>query len=74
MVGSLMFLARAGELIGNSAFLVKMLLLFTVGTNAAILHSRGPLNASSMATRVQALFSILLWIAIIVCGRWIAYI
>lgn len=74
MVGSLMFLARASELIGNRAFLVKMLLLFTVATNAAILHSRGPLDASSSATRGQALFSVLLWIAIIVCGRWIAYV
>jgi len=74
MVGSLMFLARASELIGNRAFLVKMLLLFTVATNAAILHSRGPLDASSAATRGQALFSVLLWIAIIICGRWIAYV
>lgn len=74
MIGSLMFLARASELIANSAFLIKMLLLFTVATNAAILHSRGPLDASSLATRGQALFSTLLWIAIIFCGRWIAYV
>lgn len=73
-VGSLMFLARASELISNGAFLIKMLLLFTAGTNAAILHSRGALDSASMATRGQALFSILLWIAIIVCGRWIAYV
>ena len=74
MVGSLMFLARASDLIGNSAFLVKMLLLFTAGTNAAILHSRGALNPASLATRFQALFSLLLWISIIFCGRWIAYV
>jgi hypothetical protein len=72
--GSLMFLARASDLIGNSAFLVKMLLLMTAGTNAAILHSRGPLNPSSRVTRAQALLSIGLWIAIIFCGRWIAYV
>jgi len=74
IVGSLMFLARAGDFIGNGAFLLKMLLLFTAGSNAAILHSRGPLDASSTATRLQAAFSIVLWLAIIVCGRWIAYI
>ena len=74
MVGSLMFLARASDIIGNGAFLLKMLLLFTAGTNAAILHSRGPLNPASLVTRGQALFSLLLWIAIIVCGRWIAYV
>ena len=74
MVGSLMFLARAADLIGNGAFLLKMLLLFTAGTNAAILHSRGPLNPASLATRGQALFSLALWTSIIVCGRWIAYV
>ena len=73
-VGSLMFLARASDFISNSAFLIKMLLLFTAGTNAAILHSRGALDSASIATRAQALFSILLWIGIIVCGRWIAYV
>ena len=74
MVGSLMFLARANDFISNGAFLIKMLLLFTAGTNAAILHSRGRLDSSSIATRVQALFSIVIWIAIIICGRWIAYV
>mgnify|MGYP002148206731 CR=1 FL=1 len=44
------------------------------GTNAAILHSRGPLDSSSTATRLQAAFSLLIWIAIIICGRWIAYV
>ena len=74
IVGSLMFLARASEFISNGAFLIKMLLLFTAGTNAAILHSRGALDSASVTTRAQALFSILLWIGIIVCGRWIAYV
>lgn len=74
IAGSLMFLARAGDFISNGAFLLKILLLFTAGTNAAILHSRGPLNPASGLTRLQALFSILLWLAIIVCGRWIAYL
>ena len=74
MVGSLMFLARAGDFISNGAFLIKMLLLFVAGTNAAILHSRSPLDPASAATRVQALFSIMLWIGIIICGRWIAYV
>ena len=73
-VGSLMFLARANDFISNGAFLIKMLLLFTAGTNAAILHSRGALDSASLLTRMQALFSITIWIAIIVCGRWIAYV
>ncbi len=73
-VGSLMFLARATDLISNGAFLIKMLLLFAAATNAAILHSRGPLDSASFATRLQAALSLLIWIAIIMCGRWIAYV
>ena len=59
-------------IVGSLMFLTKMLLL--LGTNAAILHSRGPLNPESRFTRGQALFSLLLWIGIIFCGRWIAYV
>jgi len=73
-VGSLMFLARAGDFIGNRVFLLKILLLFIAGTNAAILHSRGPLDPASVVTRLQAAFSLMIWIAIIVCGRGIAYV
>jgi hypothetical protein len=74
MTGSLMFLSRASDFIANSAFLLKMLLLFTAGTNAGILHSRGPLDATNLATRLQAALSLAIWIAVIVSGRWIAYV
>jgi hypothetical protein len=74
ITGSLMFLARASDLIANTAFLIKVCLLFTAATNAAILHSRGTLDATSRVTRAQALLSLILWIMIIFCGRWIAYV
>jgi hypothetical protein len=72
--GSLMFLARASDLIANRAFVLKIVLLCIVGMNAAMLHARGAVNPSSQLTRVQAILSIVLWIAIITCGRWIAYV
>jgi uncharacterized protein DUF6644 len=72
--GLSMFVARASELIANPVFFTKMLLIMTAGCNAAWLHSRGPLNADSMLTRAQAGVSLFIWIAVIVCGRWIAYI
>lgn len=51
-----------------------MLLLFAAGTNAAILHSRGPL-ATRRAPRHACKPSFdRAWIVIIVCGRWIAYV
>ncbi len=72
--GLTMFATRAGDLVANSAFLIKMMLLFCAGTNAAILHSRGALDATSRATRLQALLSIAIWLCVIAAGRWIAYV
>jgi hypothetical protein len=74
ITGSLMFLSRASDFINNEAFLVKVLLLFTAATNAGFLHSRGALIATNRLTQVQAALSLLIWIAVIVCGRWIAYV
>jgi hypothetical protein len=72
--GLSMFFARAAELITNPVFLIKMLLVITGGLNAAWLHSRGPLDVESMLTRIQAGLSLAIWLTVIVCGRWIAYI
>jgi hypothetical protein len=74
MTGLTMFVSRIGDLISNTAFIIKMCLLFTAGTNAAILHARGPLDSENVTTRIQAGLSILIWLAVITCGRWIAYV
>ncbi len=74
MTGLTMFVSRIGDLIANTAFIIKICLLFAAGTNAAILHARGPLDATSVWTRLQAGLSILIWLAVITCGRWIAYV
>ena len=49
-------------------------LIFAAGTNAAVLHARGAIDATTVITKVQALLSILIWLAVIACGRWIAYV
>jgi hypothetical protein len=74
MTGLTMFVTRIGDLISNTMFIIKMCLLFAAGTNAAILHARGPLDAENGITRIQAALSILIWLAVITCGRWIAYV
>lgn len=74
MTGLTMFVMQIGELINNPMFITKILLLFVAGTNAAILHARGALDASNQITRFQAILSLLIWIAVIFCGRWIAYV
>ena len=72
--GLTMFVSRVSDLIANPAFILKIGLLFAAGANAAVLHARGPIMVSSLMTKSQALLSILIWLAVIVCGRWIAYI
>ena len=74
LTGLTMFVSRIGDFISNPAFIIKMGLLFTAGANAAVLHARGALDESSAITKTQAALSIAMWIAIIFCGRWIAYV
>jgi hypothetical protein len=74
ITGFTMFVTRIGDLIANPAFVLKICLLFAAGTNAAVLHARGSINTQSGLTRLQAALSILIWLAVITCGRWIAYI
>jgi hypothetical protein len=72
--GLLLFVSQAADLIANPAFLTKMLLLFAAASNAAILHARGPLQPDNGLTRAQAFLSLLIWVALIASGRWIAYV
>lgn len=70
--GMTMFYARASELITNPVFAIKICLVLLAGINAGVLHARG--LHENFASRLQAGLSILIWIAVIVCGRWIAYV
>jgi hypothetical protein len=72
--GLTMFVSRVGDLIANPAFVVKMSLLFISASNAALLHARGSLNTNHFFTRLQAVLSLLVWLAVIASGRWIAYV
>lgn len=72
--GFTMFVSRAGDLINNPAFVVKMCMIFAAGTNAAVLHARGAIDTTKIITKAQAVLSILIWVAVIACGRWIAYV
>jgi hypothetical protein len=44
------------------------------GLNAAWFHSRGSLARCDGLARAQAALSAGLWLAAIICGRWIAYL
>lgn len=71
--GLLMFATQPDELLANRAFIVKMGLLALAGINAAAFHLRGSLRKLDSAARLQMLVSTGLWLAVVVCGRWIAY-
>ena len=72
--GSLMFASQPGDLIANRVFVIKMGLVMLAGLNAALFHARGGLARLDRLARVQTLLSVGIWLAVIVCGRWIAYL
>lgn len=72
--GLLMFAAQAAELLANRAFVLKMGLLMLAGTNAAWFHGRGSLVRMDRTARLLALVSTAIWLAVIACGRSIAYV
>ena len=71
--GLLMFASQPGELLANRAFTLKMLLIFLAGCNAAWFHGRGSLARADGLARAQLVASTLVWLAVLACGRWIAY-
>jgi hypothetical protein len=71
--GSLMFASQPAELLTNRAFTLKMGLLMLAGTNAALFHARGGVARLDRVARAQTALSLGLWLAVIICGRWIAY-
>lgn len=72
--GLLMFATQPAELLANRAFTLKMLLLMLAACNAAWFHGRGALTRLDGLARVQMLGSTVIWLAVVVCGRWIAYV
>ena len=71
--GLVMFLSQIDEMLGNTAFVVKMGLVAAAGLNAIGFHLRGGLAADDRFARVQTALSLGLWVAVVFCGRWIAY-
>lgn len=72
--GLLMFATEPDALLSNPAFVLKMGLLMLAGTNAAFFHARGGWARMDRVARLLTLVSIGLWLAVILCGRAIAYL
>lgn len=71
--GLAMFSSQAQELLANPAFKWKLLLICLAGGNAALFHARSGISAPDGLAKAQCLGSLGLWLAVIICGRWIAY-
>lgn len=80
--GFILFMVDATAMAGNTAFLTKLVLILLAVLNAWIFRqyiirdirvwNKGV--SSPWKAKVAAVFSVLLWIAVISCGRLIAYI
>lgn len=80
--GFLLFAVDAREIAANPAFRLKLLLIAATGINATVFHG-GPFRsvrlwnrgvASPVTVKAIAILSLVLWTAVIVCGRLIAYL
>jgi len=71
--GLTMFATQPAELLSNRIFTVKMLLLMLAAANAAWFHARDSLGRLDGMARVLMVVSSLIWLAVVACGRWIAY-
>ena len=79
--GGMMFISNATKYLGNGYFVAKLLLIGAAGVNMAIFHAVSARDlprwdsgsAPPLRARLAGGFSILLWIAVVACGRWIGF-
>lgn len=74
VTGLLMFGTQPGELLANRVFTTKMALIMLAGCNAGWFHARRSLQLQDTTARVSMLLSMVIWMLVITCGRWIAYV
>jgi hypothetical protein len=79
--GLMMFSAHPHDFASNGVFLLKLGLIGTAGLNAALFHVGVYRSVTGWdkevpapgVAKMQAMLSIVLWIAVISCGRLLAY-
>ena len=79
--GVLLFITQAAALSTNSVFGLKLILIGLAGANALFFHrftfrmvSQWPRSKTPASARAAAVVSLVLWTAVITCGRLIAYL
>jgi hypothetical protein len=79
--GSLLFISNASEYLGNGYFVAKLVLICMAGLNMAIFHGISAKDlprwesdaVPPLPARLAGGLSILLWVSVIACGRWIGF-
>jgi uncharacterized protein DUF6644 len=79
--GSLLFISNATEYLGNGYFVAKIFLICMAGLNMALFHGISARDlprwendaAPPLPARLAGGLSILLWVSVITCGRWIGF-
>jgi hypothetical protein len=79
--GFLLFISNAAKYLANGYFVAKMVLICAAGLNMIVFHAvsaRDLPNWEKQAlpprrARLAGALSILLWIAVVACGRWIGF-
>ncbi|KAA0968807.1 DUF6644 family protein [Pseudomonas sp. ANT_H12B] len=79
--GLMMFSAHPHDFASNDIFILKLCLIATAGLNAVLFHVGAYRSVTQWNTgvsapgvaKLQALFSIALWVSVVLCGRLLAY-
>ena len=79
--GILMFISNATKYLENGYFIAKMFLICAAGLNMVIFHLISAKNQHRwenearlpLGARLAGGLSILLWISVVACGRWIGF-
>jgi hypothetical protein len=79
--GFLLFISNASKYLANGYFDAKLILICVAGLNMIVFHAIGARDMPQWESRGQpplparaaGALSILLWIAVVTCGRWIGF-
>jgi hypothetical protein len=79
--GFLLFISNATKYLANGYFDAKMVLICAAGLNMVVFHTVSARDlprwekerSPPLRARLAGALSILLWIAVVACGRWIGF-
>jgi tryptophan-rich sensory protein len=79
--GFLLFISNATKYLGNGFFVAKLCLIAAAGLNMLVFHFISARNQASWdgqarlppSVRLAGGVSMMLWIAVVACGRWIGF-